>query len=244
MLLVRSFERQGQWLFKYRGYFPVTLFVLVIPFIWYQGRIPVNGWLENTLFVLSVLLAASGILVRAYTIGHTPKGTSGRNTAGQKAHVLNTTGIYSQVRHPLYLGNFLVWAGLGVFTYDPFYLLLLVLIFWLFYERIMYAEERFLEREFGHELEEWAERVPAFFPRFKGFQGPAKRFSIRKVLRKEYSGFFATVIGFVYIAFLRDLFLADTFLWDRDLGVVLLAAAFVTFLLRSLNHWTTLLKER
>ncbi|MFB6257330.1 MAG: isoprenylcysteine carboxylmethyltransferase family protein [Flavobacteriales bacterium] len=243
MLLVSSLERQGRILFKYRGYFPVLLFLLVVPFLWMRPEIP-QGPIKVLLFALSVLMAISGILVRAYTIGHTPKGTSGRNTAGQKAETLNTTGIYSLVRHPLYLGNFLIWAGIGMFTYDPVYFLILLLIFWLFYERIMYAEERFLEGKFGEYLSEWAEKVPAFFPRFRGFAPAEKGFSIKKVLRKEYSGFLATVIGFVYVAFLRDLFQNGGFEWDPLLGLILLVAFLITFSLRSLHHWTTLLKER
>ena len=34
------------------------------------------------------------------------KNTSGRNTHDQVADSLNTSGIYSIVRHPLYVGNF------------------------------------------------------------------------------------------------------------------------------------------
>ena len=193
--------------------------------------------------MLSILLATSGILVRAYTIGHTPKGTSGRNTKAQKAHTLNTSGIYSVIRHPLYFGNFLIWAGIGLFTYDPFYFLLLLLLFWIFYERIMYAEERFLEQSFGEELSQWAEDVPAFFPSSKGFVPPSLPFSLKKVLRKEYSGFFATVIAFVYVAFLRDLFGREGLHLDPKLFYVLLGGGIITFTLRSLHHWTKLLRE-
>lgn len=243
MLLVRAFEEQGRLLFKYRGYFPVLLFLLVIPFMGLREGASPEGTMGMLLFTLAVLLASGGVIVRAFTIGHTPKGTSGRNTEGQKAKVLNTTGIYSLVRHPLYVGNFLIWAGIGIYTYDPVYLLLLILIFWIYYERIMYAEERFLEEKFGHELAEWAEKVPAFFPRWQGYRPPDRPFSIKKVLRKEYSGFMATVIGFVYVAFLRDLFQETPFQWDPVLGIVLGIAALITLSLRSLHHWTSLLKE-
>jgi hypothetical protein len=108
----------------------------------------------------------------------------------------------------------------------------------------MYAEERFLEEEFGEGLSRWAASVPAFFPSLKGFVPPATPFSMKKVLRKEYSGFFATVIGFVYVAFLRDLFGPARFHWDPKLLYILLIGGGITFLLRSLNHWTKLLKER
>ena len=35
--------------------------------------------------------------------------TSGKNTAKQIAESLNTSGIYSVLRNPLYLANFLNW---------------------------------------------------------------------------------------------------------------------------------------
>lgn len=243
MLLVRAFEEQGRVLFKYRGYFPVLLFLLVIPFMGFREEVVVQGDVRTFIFVLSLLVTVTGILVRAFTIGHTPKGTSGRNTQAQKAEVLNKTGIYSLVRHPLYVGNFLIWAGIGIFTYEPVYLILLILIFWLYYERIMYAEERFLEGKFGQELSHWAAEVPAFIPRLKGYRPSEHPFSVKKVLRKEYSGFMATVIGFVYVAFLRDLLQGSPFRWDPLLGIVLGAGALITLTLRTLHHHTSLLKE-
>ncbi|MGC9453013.1 MAG: methyltransferase family protein, partial [Oceanipulchritudo sp.] len=44
-------------------------------------------------------------------------GTSGRNTKQQVAYSLNTTGFYSVVRNPLYLGNFFMYLGIALFTH-------------------------------------------------------------------------------------------------------------------------------
>ena len=87
--------------------------------------------------------------VRSYTIGTTPRGTSGRNTEEQVAEQLNSSGIYSTVRHPLYLGNYLMWIGIVLFTKSISFTIIVSLMYWLYYERIMFAEERFLERKFG-----------------------------------------------------------------------------------------------
>ncbi len=244
MLLLRSFEEQGHILFKYRGYFPVVLFLLLIPFMAWQEALSIPSEWHPVLTALCVLLSASGIIFRAVTIGQTPDGTSGRNTKAQKAKALNTKGVYSIVRHPLYFGNFLIWAGILCFTLDPGFILISILLFWIVYERIMYAEERFLEREFGKELEEWARGVPAFFPRFSGYVPTGRSFRIKRVLRKEYSGFLATVIGFVYVAFLRDLFQSQEFTWDPRLGAVLLVGVLIGMTFRTLHHGTSLLKER
>ena len=103
MSLDQSIEKQGNFLFKYRGQFPVFLFILSIPFIYSSSS--VDNDYSNTYIISSVLFTLLGFLIRFYTIATTPKNTSGRNTNKQIAEILNTTGIYSIVRHPLYLAN-------------------------------------------------------------------------------------------------------------------------------------------
>ena len=60
-------------------------------------------------------------------MGFAPRGTSGRNTLGQVAEVLNTSGMYSVVRNPLYLGNFVIWLGLALFIKVWWCILIVVL---------------------------------------------------------------------------------------------------------------------
>ena len=100
----------------------------------------------------AISFSVLGFLVRFYTIGTTPKGTSGRNTKEQVADVLNSSGMYSMVRHPLYLGNYLIWLGISLASFNIYFAVIMSLLFWLYYERIMFAEERFLERKFGDDF--------------------------------------------------------------------------------------------
>ena len=92
MALVDSWERHGNFLFKYRGQFPVLLFLIAIPFLYYTPD--VNYQDQFYLNIVSVLVSILGFVIRFYTIGTTPKGTSGRNTKEQIAEYLNTTGIF------------------------------------------------------------------------------------------------------------------------------------------------------
>jgi len=79
-----------------------------------------------------------GQAIRVYTVGFTPKNTSGRNTInGQLADELNVTGIYSVIRHPLYLGNFFMWLGPVLFIRSGWCIIVFGLVYWLYYERIM-----------------------------------------------------------------------------------------------------------
>ena len=148
MALVDEWEKQGNFLFKYRGQIPVFLFLIAIPFLYYT---PNNELVDQTFWnIISVLVSSLGFVIRFYTIGTTPKGTSGRNTKNQIADFLNSTGIYSLVRHPLYLGNYFIWLGISIFTYNIFFIIVMSLLFWIYYERIMFAEERFLENQRLH----------------------------------------------------------------------------------------------
>ncbi len=164
MALLHSFESQGNWLFKRRGQIPVLLFLLAIPAVCALDYSVLNPQRVTLVNYTAVFLSILGAIVRAYTIGTTPRGTSGRNTQEQVAESLNISGIYSMVRHPLYLGNYLMWIGIVLFTQNFSFAIIVSLLYWIYYERIMFAEERFLERKFGDVYLQWSKKVPAFIP--------------------------------------------------------------------------------
>ena len=137
MALIQTMEATGAKLFKYRGQIPVLIFALSLPILFFtndklyasiSARWGWGGPLYITCTIISLLLVFAGLALRAYTVCTTPKGTSGRNTAQQVADHLNTKGIYSVVRHPLYLANYLIWAGLLVYTLNIFAFCLLDLL--------------------------------------------------------------------------------------------------------------------
>lgn len=201
MALQEEFELQGNWLFRRRSLLPlvvllagvaVSVFTIRMRGMWFTSVFPYWQVYEYLCLVVGLV----GMFVRFYTVGHTPVGTSGRNTQGQVADVLNTTGIYSTVRHPLYLGNFLMWLGIALLTCNAGFIATFILAYWLYYERIMYAEEQFLRRKFGDTYLRWAERTPSFIPSFKRFRPTDLPFSWKKVVKKEKNGVFALFLLF------------------------------------------------
>ncbi|MCB2220166.1 MAG: isoprenylcysteine carboxylmethyltransferase family protein [Bacteroidetes bacterium] len=243
MALLHSFEKSGNTLFKYRGQIPVFLFILVVPVLYFTDTSWMNQNAYNTLVLLSIAISLTGFIIRSIAIGTTPKGTSGRNTEEQVAEVLNQTGIYSMIRHPLYLGNYLMWIGIVVFTFNIYFVIIVSLAFWLYYERIMFAEERFLERKFGQDYMDWSLKVPAFIPSTKNHIKGKIPFSIITVLRREYSGVLATVFSFAFVDHLRYFFHTHEFDPYRISSYALLAALIITLILRTLKHHTKLLSE-
>lgn len=192
------------------------------------------------LFCLSVSLA--GLLVRAVTVGHVPKGTSGRNTDRQIAECLNETGIYSVVRHPLYLGNFLMWLGLFLYPGVWWFVVICSLGFWLYYERIMFAEEEFLRRSYPQLYENWANQTPAFLPRLSGWQPSALPFSLRNVLKREYNGLFASIVSFTLLNGIGHFCATGQFRIDALWQILFVAGAVSFLVLRSLKKYTKVLE--
>jgi len=212
----------------------------------FHPTLPCQSIFTTIIFIISIVISLLGFIIRGYTIGTTPRGTSGRNTKKQVANLLNTTGIYSIIRHPLYLGNWLMWAGLLVFTMNISLFIIVSLLYWIYYERIIFTEERFLEKQFGNQFIEWSQEVPAFLPVFSKFVKSDILFSFKAVLRREYSGFFAMVFSYTIV----DYWLVFTFMqhyalkpvsWSRPSLYVLGVTLLIVLILRTLKHHTTLL---
>lgn len=203
MALRDEFAETGGRLFRWRSYLPLVFLPFFVIALHDWAQTPVDDRLGPRWDVFCVLVSFSGLALRAFVVGQTPNRTSGRNTLEQVADVLNTTGLYSVVRHPLYLGNFLSWLGIALFTQSLLTVALSVMAFALYYERIMFAEEAFLRGKFRQDFEVWADRTPAFFPRFAQWRASPVPLSWRLVLRREYSGMFAIVSTFTALEGIR-----------------------------------------
>lgn len=202
MALREEFETAGNWLFRWRSYLPIALIIVIFSGLQSTGY----PYQENIYLDLAALsLSFLGLATRCAVVGQKPKNTSGGNVRKQRAEVLNTKGLYSIVRHPLYLGNFLIWVGLSLVLRKWWVSAIVCLIFCLYYERIAFAEEEFLRKKFKDSYLQWAAVTPAFIPKFKNWQPAELAFSWKKVLGKEYAGFFAVIMSFTIIKMLISL---------------------------------------
>lgn len=240
MALREELVAQGNWLFRHRSKIPlVALVALVAALPLAPPPIPGNGWLAWEAFCVAVSLL--GVAVRAVTIGTKPWGTSGRNRGAQVAERLNTSGIYSTVRHPLYLGNALMWAGVALYPRMWAAAIFVAAFFWIFYERVMLAEEEFLRGRFGAEYERWAERTPAFIPAPRRYVPAELPFSLKAVLKAEYPGFLALGVLFCILRAGLDLVHLHTVL-VRPFWLGFLALGVIAYVvLRSLRKYTRVL---
>ena len=195
---------------------------------------------EEIIFLIVSLL---GEAIRIITVGHAPRNTSGRNTTeGQVADVINTSGIYSIIRHPLYVGNLLMWLGPVLFIRSGWFTLLFLLSYWIYYERIMFAEEQFLRKKFGEAYDKWSASVPAVLPKSFKYIKPVLPFSVKTVLHREYNSFFNVFLIFLALDIFRNFTLTGSF-YVTPLWLWMFCCAFLFWLvIRFIWKKTNLLK--
>jgi protein-S-isoprenylcysteine O-methyltransferase Ste14 len=190
-------KAQGQRLFAARSVVPLALLPIIavaLPEAWRVAS--THSPLVCRIWISASLMAGfAGLTLRVMAVAFAPDGASSRDTHQLRATSLTTTGVYSVVRNPLYLGNALMWLG-AVGSLRLWWLVLVTaLLYWLYIERVIVVEETFLERTFGERFSDWASRTPAFVPNVSLWRRPAGAFSWRRLATEHNGllGFLATV---------------------------------------------------
>lgn len=247
MALKEEFEKSGNWLFRHRSHLPLVALGVGAVMIIRTEVYPETFILEETPYeiyyeMFCLFVSIVGLAIRLFTVGYTPPNTSGRNVSGQVAESLNTTGIYSSVRHPLYLGNFFMWLGIALLTGSFWFVIAFILFYWIYYERIMFAEEQFLSRKFGAAYDTWAGHTPAIIPSFRKFKPADIQFNWKKVLKKEKNGLLAVFLIFAMFDVIGEL-IEQHKDFNYFFLVMLLLSAILYVIVKILRKHTSFLHE-
>lgn len=143
----------GEKLFKARDYTPVPFLLVLL--IFEKPKI--------SMVALGCFLIFCGELIRIYSVSFI--GGISRTRKGSLGERLVTNGAFSMVRNPLYVGNFLILLGVGVFGSVPWLLVLSMAFFVFQYYFIVQYEEKLLEDKFQEEFRSYKLAVPAWIPR-------------------------------------------------------------------------------
>lgn len=194
-------EKLSKKIFTYRSYTPIPFVILMIA---YQQS---NVWS----LPLGLFIAVCGELIRLWAVSWAGSETRTTGKVGGTYLVIN--GPYAHVRNPLYVGNILIYFGLGIMSFALFpYLQIIALAFFVFqYYEIIKEEEGFLREKFGNDFDEYYKNVPRIFPRLTSYKKEGveqPEYDIKKGLRSERRTLqaFAIVAGTLIILwFLRRL---------------------------------------
>jgi len=148
-----TFEIVRAIVFKIRGLLMVPLLVFLVLCPWHisdRGMIDAIG---------GALLFAAGVLVRVWAQTHL------RYRLHAERRVA-TTGPYSHVRNPVYLGNILMLAAIALLCRLPWMVPVVVLWALLVYQLAIGFEEERLHERFGEEFDRFCQQVPRWLPRW------------------------------------------------------------------------------
>ena len=164
----------GNLFFKIRSFTPIPFIIALLYFA-------EPGWYT---IVIGALFIATGEFLRIWAVGYAGASTRARTLGA--ARDLVTTGPYSYVRNPLYLGNFLL--SLGVCLLANVYWLVAVLVVGYFcqYLPIIALEEAYLLESCGSVYQTYRAQVPRFVPQFFPYPEPSDHdFSFARAIKSE-----------------------------------------------------------
>ena len=84
-------------------------------------------------------------------------------------HELVTSGVFSYVRHPSYVGWFLWSLGTQVVLLNPICFCIYVSVVWVNFNKSIYDEEESLLKVFDNAYSDYQTKVPAGIPFIRGF---------------------------------------------------------------------------
>ena len=221
----------GNRLFPFRRFFyGIPILILLVGST--RLRYPFGSHLWDEIFEMAGFVTAlTGIALRFWASGSSLRGVI-KKAKTARFH-LRSTGIFSAVRHPHFLGDFLIAWGLSIPLVHPVLILLSLTTFGLLSFPILFAREILLLRRYPNAYQQYRAKTPLLLPSLKNWTPNKIRFRWCLALRKE-----ANLLGVIGILFFcieqfRDRIIEGR--WDQNpLWVSLVIPFFIGFVLLSI----------
>lgn len=164
--------------FKYRSYSPIPF--LIVMFIFQKATI--------VSLIIGFGIVLLGELIRLWGVSYA--GSETRTTGDVGGTNLVISGPFAYVRNPLYVGNILIYLGVGVMSMAlfPFLQIGAFVFFYIQYRIIVNDEEKYLINKFGSDYEEYKKNVFRFIPKlwpYKNEKLLQPDFSLKDGLKSE-----------------------------------------------------------
>lgn len=191
----------GNFFFKYRNWLFIVLYLALFipsPPIFSESNCgPHYYWWP---IVIGLVVTISGQLIRGATIGLDYIVRGGKE-GKVYAENLVTGGIFQHCRNPLYVGNILMLAGVGILSNSLIYMAVFIPLFLFIYQAIVLAEENFLRNKFGEAFNDFCRRINRWVPDLRGigatFQGATFRW--KRWILKEHTTQYIWLNGIVLL---------------------------------------------
>jgi protein-S-isoprenylcysteine O-methyltransferase Ste14 len=146
--------------FKYRSYTPIPF--VIIMFLFENA----NVWS----LILGFIIALTGEFIRFWGVSWA--GSETRTTGSVGGTYLIISGPFAHVRNPLYVGNILMYTGLGIMSFSifPYLQIVALCFFFVQYYYIIREEEGYLRKTYGKSYEDYTLNVPRLIPRLTAYK--------------------------------------------------------------------------
>lgn len=150
-----------QALFRYRSYTPIPFLIVMV---YFANPILVSFLGGGVLIVIGEFVRIWGVAIA---------GSETRTTGSVGGTYLITSGPFAYVRNPLYVGNMLIYTGVGVLSNAlfPWLTIIALIFFFIQYTLIVTLEEEHLASVFGEDFKNYIAAVPRFIPRLTPYEG-------------------------------------------------------------------------
>jgi protein-S-isoprenylcysteine O-methyltransferase Ste14 len=164
--------------FKYRSYTPLPFIVIMLI---YENA---NIWSLIGGFIIVII----GESIRLWGVSWA--GSETRTTDKPGGSYLVISGPFAHLRNPLYLGNILIYAAIGIMSFAifPYLQIFALAFFFVQYYFIIKSEEEFLIKEYGDQYKEYSANVRRFTARITPYKVPGLKqpsFNLKSGFRSE-----------------------------------------------------------
>ncbi|MCG8336054.1 MAG: isoprenylcysteine carboxylmethyltransferase family protein [Proteobacteria bacterium] len=180
----------GEILFRMRDYTPIPFVIVMI----------IYPSVNQTSLLAGTLLMLFGEIIRVKGVAHI--GGVSRTKTYSTGRKLITSGLFSHVRNPLYIGNFFLSVGIVVVSnVHPYFTAFFIAFFFMQYIPIVNWEESNLKNVFGKEFEDYISKVPRWIPSFSDKIGnkEAVKPDYKKAIKSEKNTLVAIVILYIVV---------------------------------------------
>jgi protein-S-isoprenylcysteine O-methyltransferase Ste14 len=226
----------GDFFFKYRNWLFIVLYLALFipsPPIFSEANFGPRYYLWPV--IIGLVVTISGQLIRGATIGLDYIVRGGKE-GKVYADDLVTGGIFRHCRNPLYVGNILMLAGVGILSNSLIYMVVFIPLFLFIYQAIVLAEENFLRNKFGASFEMFCKTVNRWVPDFRGIAATFKgaTFKWKRWILKEHTTQYIWLNGIVLILLLKypELTGGDTTYRNRLLIIIIPVLLFIYLFVR------------
>ncbi len=225
MMIYERALRSGRWFARRRRYLP-----------WVFGVVTVVALLMSTPFMLMrstvwLTIPSVALVVGGFALRFAARRCNGSDPESWIA----ARGIYSVMRFPKQMGNYLIICGLTLYTGIDWYLLLVPVVGAILLHRIGMVEENSLVIKYGDTYQQWCRTTNAFTPILTSWEKSTRPLLLYRSFMAESQSIFMVVAAFTVINGLKYLLIDFSLHFDLFwlvLFVVSLGLALLGHLLR------------